>query len=432
MRVLVGFTIIALLTAVLIGGSSAAWSQTTVFTAAELDEMFAPIALYPDPLLAQILPAATYPDQLDAASNLIATRGSSMIDAQPWDVSVKAVAHYPDVLKMMVDSPDWTIALGQAYVNQPDDVMGSIQRLRGKARLLGYLNSNAQQTVSVSNGYIGIDPAQPRYIYVPTYNPQVVYRDRPSYGVAAITFGLGLLIGSWLNNDINWHNRNVYYHGWSGPGWVSRSRPYVQYDNRYYVNSAWRNRPVSYNRGVRTRDINRYRQDLQQGVGSYATPGFKRPVPGTRPSAPSTRPSVIPGTTRPVPSPPTRPGRPTPRPPRPGVIAPAPGAGPNAPAVRPGTRPLPGVTTPATRPGTRPAPGFTRPRGTPGQTPTVQPGATRQPRPGVARPGTTTRQRGNVTAPAAKSKAGVSRTEKKTAPAAGSKAKQRSKSGFKR
>ncbi|HEY3298905.1 MAG TPA: DUF3300 domain-containing protein, partial [Armatimonadota bacterium] len=101
------------------------------YTARELDEMLAPIALYPDPLLAQIFPAATYPDDLEDAAYVTDYRVDDyLIDSQDWDVSVKSVAHYPSVLRMMVEKPDWTVAIGQAYAYQPTAVMDSVQRLR--------------------------------------------------------------------------------------------------------------------------------------------------------------------------------------------------------------------------------------------------------------------------------------------------------------
>src|SRR5262249_30347789 len=120
------------------GRDSASVVQTPVaqrnFTAAELDELLAPIALYPDPLLAQILPAATYIDQLVEASQLLGgSVNDSLINSQSWDASVKAIAHYPPVLQMMTQKSDWTIALGQAVVTQPTDVKNAIQRLRAEA-----------------------------------------------------------------------------------------------------------------------------------------------------------------------------------------------------------------------------------------------------------------------------------------------------------
>jgi hypothetical protein len=375
----------------------AAWSQQgAVFTPAELDELLAPIALYPDPLLAQILPAATYPDQLNQASDLINAQGLPAVDARPWDVSVRSVAHYPSVLKMMVDSPDWTIAVGQAYVNQPDDVMKSIQHLRAKARLMGYLNSNSYETVAVNGGYISIVPAQAQYIYVPTYNPQVVYTRRSNFARDAIFFGAGLLIGAWLNNAIDWNHHRVYNHGWNGGGWIGRSRSYAQTNRSYYVG-----RPVTVNRNVRTHNISGYRRDLQRGVGTYRTPGLVAPGVTTRPT---TRPGATrPGTARPGVRPgagvapgarPTEP-RTTPNRPnvRPGVTVPqpTPGAGPRVPMTRPGTRPNTGVTHPS--PVTRPNVPMARPVSKPnaGATPSQgyrygQPRPTTRPQAGVTRP----------------------------------------------
>lgn len=384
--------------------SIGAWPQGASFTPAELDNLFAPVALYPDPLLAQILPAATYPDQIQAAGRF--GGGSAAVDNQPWDVSVRAVAHYPDVTRMMAESPDWTIAIGQAYVNQADDVMRSIQRLRAKARLQGYLNSNSQQTVSVSNGYISIVPAQAQYIYVPTYNPQVVYTERrPSWGQTAVTFGLGLLIGSWLNNNINWNNRRVYYHGWSGPGWVARSRPWIRTSPRY-VNRAWANRPVPVNRNIRSRDISGYRRDVQRSKNTYVTPGVVtpgRPGPAARPGVPPGRPGREP-MARPTPRPLPVPGPPVPVPrpvPKPGVTAPppTPGAGPTVPTARPGARPGQRPGTGVVTPAPVPRPGAPAVR--PGTTPGARPGAD------VTTP-TPTRRRGPaVTAPAPSSKSGT-------------------------
>lgn len=222
----------------------------------QLDNLLAPIALYPDPLLAQVLLAATFPDQIDAAARFVRAYGPNGVDNQYWDVSVKAVAHYPTVLDMMADKLDWTAALGQAYVYQSTDVMSSVQRLRSLARAQGNLVTNAQQQVIVDSGYIEIWPVHPQYIYVPVYDPYIVYHRRwPGYGSLFITFGIGLLIGAWLNHDCDWRHRRVYYTGWSGPGWIARSRPYVRI-NYVYVNNRYTN--VYVNRDVGRRNINYY------------------------------------------------------------------------------------------------------------------------------------------------------------------------------
>ncbi len=232
------------------------WSD---FSPDQLDNLLAPIALYPDPLLAQVLPAATFVDQVDEAARWMrAYNNTNVIDDQPWDVSVKAVAHYPSVLYMMSDQIDWTTSLGQAYVYQSTDVMTSIQRLRALAYSAGNLITNQQQQVIVEGNYIRIDPFQPRFIYVPTYDPNIVYIQRSSYsgdGVLAniISFGVGLAIGAWLNSDWDWPGHRVYYHGWQGGGWIARSRPNVRITN-VYVNNNYTN--IQINRNVVQRSVN--------------------------------------------------------------------------------------------------------------------------------------------------------------------------------
>jgi hypothetical protein len=127
--------------------------RSAKYTQGELDQLVGPIALYPDPLLAQVLPASTFGDEIqDAAAFLRHKGGANLIDRQDWDTSVRSVAHYPTALYMMADRPDWTTALGQAYVDQPNDVMYAIQRMRGKSRNLGYLYPNDRQNVIVQSG----------------------------------------------------------------------------------------------------------------------------------------------------------------------------------------------------------------------------------------------------------------------------------------
>jgi len=125
--------------------------------------------------LAQMLPAATFLDQIDEAARYVRAYGQDGVDDQPWDVSVKAVAHYPAVLDMMADKMDWTTALGQAYVNQSTDVMESVQRLRAMANAQGNLVSTPEQEVIVEPGYYAIWPANPQCLYVPFYDPMVIF-----------------------------------------------------------------------------------------------------------------------------------------------------------------------------------------------------------------------------------------------------------------
>jgi uncharacterized membrane protein YgcG len=226
------------------------------FSPDQLDNLLAPVALYPDPLLAQILLAATFPDQVDEAARFC--RGGANpddIDTQPWDVSVKAVAHYPSVLYTMADGLDWTTALGQAYVNQTDDVMASVQRLRQEARNAGNLVTTPQQDVEVDDGNIEIWPAQPQYCYLPVYDPSLVFFGSGGvYGGSVISFSPAYPIGVWLSYDFDWRHRKIYYHGWAeGGGWIARSRPFIRINN-VYVNNNLRN--ITVNRGITARAVN--------------------------------------------------------------------------------------------------------------------------------------------------------------------------------
>ena len=138
-------------------------SGDSLFSPDELDDILAPIALYPDPLIAQILPAATFIDQIDEATRYFRQYGNSArIDDKPWDVSVKAIAHYPTVLFMMDQKYDWTVSLGQAYINQQQEVMDSIQRLRASAQAAGNLESTPEQQVVIEDDTIMIDPRNPK------------------------------------------------------------------------------------------------------------------------------------------------------------------------------------------------------------------------------------------------------------------------------
>lgn len=184
-----------------------------------LDELVAPIALYPDALVAILLPAATSSsDVVLAARFLNAENRPDQIDTQPWDDSVKALAHYPDVIKWMDENLAWTQQLGAAYADQPSEVMAAIQRDRQHARANGVLVDTPQQHVVVEDGgYIRIVPAQADVIYVPRYEPEIVYVDQPVYYGPDpwITFGVGFGVGWWLSYDCDWRTRVI---------WVDRDR----------------------------------------------------------------------------------------------------------------------------------------------------------------------------------------------------------------
>lgn len=171
----------------------------------ELDQMVARIALYPDPLVAQILAGATYPDQIpDAAKwadqhhylNGRALSDAIQGDQLPWDPSVQALLPFPSVLEMMASDMNWTTDLGNAFLAQQGDVMDAVQRERRRARDYGYLRSNAQIVVG-AGPYITIMPADPGFVVVPYYDPRVVFfAPRPGLFVGgAIRFGFGASLG---------------------------------------------------------------------------------------------------------------------------------------------------------------------------------------------------------------------------------------------
>ena len=243
------------------------------FSPEQLDNLLSPIALYPDPLLAQLFVAATFPDQVEEAARYVRANGPNGVDDQNWDVSVRAIAHYPTVVEMMADKIDWTTSVGQAYVNESTDVASSVQHLRHMARDSGNLASSPQQEVIDHDNYIAISPYQPEYIYVPVYDPAIIYYQRPYWG-PAITFGVGFPIGAWLNLDFRWGYGGgwggVYYTGWRpggwgggcwNCGWIGRSRGRINFNNSVYINNRYNNIAVNrnvINRTVNVNNINRY------------------------------------------------------------------------------------------------------------------------------------------------------------------------------
>ncbi len=152
------------------------------FSQEELAQMLAPVALYPDALLSQILMAATYPFDVVEADRWMTRNpyvtGEALdqaLQAKDWDVSVLALCHYPKVLAMMSENLSWTARLGDAFTNQEDDVMDTVQELRARARAAGNLSTTPEQRVIVEDRYISIEPVSPEYVYVPAYDPYLVY-----------------------------------------------------------------------------------------------------------------------------------------------------------------------------------------------------------------------------------------------------------------
>ena len=209
-----------------------------VFSQEELDQMMAPVALYPDALLSQVLMASTYPDQVAEAAEWskknTEVNGDDAVKAvqdKPWDPSVASLVAFPQALAMMGDKPDWVSQMGDAFLADPEKVMDTVQGLRKKAREEGNLESSAQQTVVVeqasSQTVIKIEPSDPQVIYVPSYNPTVVYGTwwwpayppfywppPPGYGFAAgivsgIGFGIGIAISNSIWGGFDWYRHDV-------------------------------------------------------------------------------------------------------------------------------------------------------------------------------------------------------------------------------
>lgn len=181
----------------------------------QLDQLLGPIALYPDALIALILPAATMPADIVLAARYLRQQGTdlSQVENRAWDDSVKSLVHYPEVVKWMDENLLWTKQLGEAFAEQPAEVMKSLQRLRARAQSTGALTNTPQQQVLIEQQAIRIVPSQPDVIYVPYYDPAIVYVERPayySYGRPALTFGSGCRVGSWLAYDFDWNRSNIW------------------------------------------------------------------------------------------------------------------------------------------------------------------------------------------------------------------------------
>jgi hypothetical protein len=276
----------------------------------QLYQLVAPIALFPDNLLAQVLAGSTFPDQITAAYQWIqqnpGLKGQQLmqgVDQQPWDASVKGLTQFSDVLQQMATNLSWTSALGDAYFNIPQSVMNAVQVMRQRAQQAGNLQSNSQQAVSVQNQPAGaapaapaqassgqpqttvvqappqtivIQPAQPDVVYVPTYNPTAVYgapvAAYPGYSsgdmVAAslLSFGVGIAVGAAMNSGgccgwgwnswgCGWHNSTVVY---NHNTYISNSNTFVNRNNYYRnanYNSVNRN---NYNaNNINTNNVNR-------------------------------------------------------------------------------------------------------------------------------------------------------------------------------
>ena len=258
----------------------------------QLEQLVAPIALYPDALLAQILAASTYPDQVryvdqwqQAQGNAPAENIAAEADQQNWDPSLKALTAFPQVLAQMAGNPQWTSDLGNAYYNQPQDVLGAVQVLRQRAQAAGNLQSTPQEAVKYYDGNIQLAPQNPDVVYVPSYDPWSVYgRSMSPYpgfsllstlgqflgsaGSSPVSYGLGMLMTAfnqtpwgWLSWGLNWlvqsvlfqhndyHSQSATVADWGLP--YGGPRAFRGYAQRGYERTAGSNRFRS-GRGYRT------------------------------------------------------------------------------------------------------------------------------------------------------------------------------------
>jgi len=235
-------------------------------TADQLDSLVAPIALYPDALVAQVLAAAANPDQVAYADdwmgqnkNLTGQALAQAVDQQSWDPSVKALTQFPSVLDNMAHNLSWTSSLGQAFANQQSDVMTAVQTMRARAQAAGTLQSNSQITVTTpAANTIVIQPASPQIVYVPQYNPTVVYGAPvvvpyyvpPPLPVASvgIYFGTPITIGAWFGGGgwgggfgWGWHAWGLHWGCCGGGG----STTIIYNHNTYINNHTWNNNHYS-------------------------------------------------------------------------------------------------------------------------------------------------------------------------------------------
>jgi hypothetical protein len=298
-RRLLGFSALALAL-----GPTVLWAQDSKrpFTSEQLDQILAPIALYPDALLSQTLMAATYPLEVVEAARWTqanpSLKGDAAVQAvktKDWDVSVKSLVAFPQTLSMMNNNLDWTQKLGDAMIGQQKDVADSIQRLRAKAAAAGNLKTTPQQKVTTqtsgqsggSGSAIVIEPANPEVIYVPYYNPTwaygpwpypgyppVYYPPPPNYGAALATgmmFGLGVAAGAAMFGGWHW--------GWSGGGWgasyttvnVNRATSISvnNFDANRYRDGQWQHDPAH-------RDGVPYRTSAERERYNQARPGAQQ------------------------------------------------------------------------------------------------------------------------------------------------------------
>lgn len=268
----------------------------------QLQQLVAPIALYPDSLVAQILAASTFPEQIVEADRWVQAhpelQGSALgqaVDQQPWDPSVKALTAFPSVLGNMDKNLSWTSSLGDAYYNQQQGVMDAVQAMRQRAQAAGNLKSTPQQTVTDQDSSIVIQPASPDIVYVPAYDPWLIYGDPivawpgwyPYPGIwydgPYLSFGVGFGIGffggfgwGWGHWGFDWHHRYPMY---NHERYYSRSNTFYNRGSYYRSGGA---------RGVQSnvaRGMSGNRAENAERAGAVSNRGgvYNRPGAATAP-----------------------------------------------------------------------------------------------------------------------------------------------------
>ena len=279
-------------------------------TPEQIQQLVAPIALYPDSLVAQILAAATFPEQVVEADRWVQAhpdlKGDALaqaVDQQPWDPSVKALTAFPSVLGNMDKNLSWTSSLGDAYYNQQQDVMDAVQVMRHRAQKAGNLKSTPQQTVDTSgqDDDIAIQPADPAVVYVPAYNPWLVYGGPivawpgwypyPGiwFGGPYLSFGIGFGIGwyggfgwGWHSWGCNWHSHVIVY---NHATYYSHSRTFYN-RNTFYRGAGVHGGANGFRGGVNARGNTVPRPPNAGRGGVYNRPGATpRPFNGNTQAA---------------------------------------------------------------------------------------------------------------------------------------------------
>lgn len=368
-----------------------AGAQQYTYTQEQLDELLAPIALYPDPVLSQILMASTYPTEVSDADRFIRAypdltgdRLDQALLSQPWDPSVKSLCRYPDILSTMAEHIDQTTALGDAFLVQADQVMDTVQRLRRRAYDAGHLRSTSEQRIVFQDPYIVVEPVSPDIVYVPLYDPCWVYGPwwwpscsrlwfwYPGIGISgAFIFGRPVHIG---------------HHGhWSGFRWRSHSiyvdpqrtiefnrvPPTRAYSGQHnWVHDTAHRRGVAYRNPSAVTGAPRPGPDTRTGYRGFpaARPGVEAPLPAS-PRAPSGRaPGTIERPSGPAPSGAARPRTEAPAPRQGRVQTPAPALAAPSGATRPGSSTPPASQTGTVRTPAVPSPAPTTVSAPPGRT----------------------------------------------------------------